>query len=257
MFPSWSRSVLTILAIASAFTDRVHAAPVLMAEDTFTYSTGSIVERSGGTGWASAWVNPYSQSPLIVDVSGRLTFDSDGDTIDAAGRTLGTRFSGASFSKVYITFDVEFGSQSGFGTPNLRIRDTTLGGVTTAGLGNNGYSSNYAILGANLVTGADSGVTLSTPANILFEVDYVQGQSRLWVGLGSSPWDSAAFPSTSADATFAVAPTFDTLDLYVRELSYFDNLRVYAVAVPEPTTYGAVAGLVALGITVRRRRRLF
>lgn len=245
-----SSLVLGFLRVACADT------PVLQAEDTFTYSAGSILGQNGGTGWSGAWINPYSPNgvPLQVDSSGRLVFGS-GSIIQSAGRSLTTRFSSATASKVYITFDVQFGTQSGGGTPNLRLLDSTLGGALTGGLGNNGNTTNYAILDSNLNAGGTSSVSLATAANILFVIDYTQNQSSLWVG--NSSWDMTSPPSTGADATFAFAPTFDRLDLYVRELSYFDNLRVYSVAaIPEPGTYAVLLGAAAGGFALLRRRRV-
>jgi len=234
-----------IWSVASAL-----ATPVLQADDTFTYSNGSIVGQSGGSGWSAAWINPYSQSPLAVS-NGQLIYDGS-SSIEAAGRALGTRFSAATASQVYILFDVQFTTQSGFGTPNLRLIDTTSGNAVTGGVGNNGYTTTYGILSSNLGAGSNSSVSLGTAANILFEIDYVNGVSSLWVG--SSAWDVSSLPTSGADATFAFAPQFDRLDLFVRGLNYFDNLRVYATPVPEPANAGVLFGLVMLGFTMICRR---
>lgn len=230
----------------------VRATPVLMADDTFAYANGSIVGQSGGSGWSGAWINPYSQSPLAVS-GGQLVYDGS-STIEAAGRPLSTRFSSATASEVYLLFDVQFTTQSGGGTPTLRLLDTTAGNAVTGGLGNNGYSTTYGILSSNLGAGSNSSVSLSTAANILFKIDYVSGTSSLWVG--SSAWNVSSLPTSGADATYAFAPQFDRLDLYVRGLNYFDNLRVYATPVPEPANVAALFGVAILGFAwVRRRSR--
>ena len=228
--------------------------PALLATDDFSYAAGSIVGRDGGSGWDGAWFNPYASNgnPLVINASGQLTF-SGGTPINAAGRTLGTRVSGDSFAKAYLLFDIHLGTQSGGGTPTLRIQDTTLPG-TEGGIGNNGYTTNFAILGPDLAAGADTGIALSTAAHVLFEIDYTNTVSRLWVG--TSAWDINSLPTDSVSATYAFAPSFDRLDLFVRQLNSFDNLQVYTVsAVPEPTTWAAVAGAIALGCGFLRRRR--
>ncbi len=233
---------------------RSFATPTLIAEDTFTYSAGSIVGANGGTGWSAAWFNPYSQSPLTINSSGQLIYSST-STIEAAARAVNQRFSSSNYAQVYILFDVRFGTQSGGGTPNLRIYDSTLpSNQITGGLGNNGYGSpNYSILGAGLTVGADSGTSLNTAANILYEIDYTQNQSRLWVG--SISWNINALPTSGANATLASAPAFDRLDLYVRQLAYFDNLSIYAVAIPEPAATATLMGVCLFTLVVNRRPR--
>ena len=246
-------AVLLFAGALAWSTVSVQATPVLQAQDTFTYSNGSIAGQSGGSGWSGAWINPYSQSPLAVS-GGHLVYDGS-STIEAAGRALNTRFSAATASQVYILFDVQFTTQSGGGTPNLRLLDTTSGNAITGGLGNNGNGANYGIMGANLAAGANSAVSLATAANILFEIDYVNNTSSLWVG--SSAWDVSSLPTSGANATLAFAPQFDRLDLYVRGLNSFDNLSIYATPVPEPVNAAVLFGLAMLGLTMFQRRSRF
>jgi len=243
--------MLLMIGVGFGSATGVRAAPVLQATDTFAYANGSIVGQSGGSGWSGAWINPYSQSPLAVS-GGQLVYDGS-STIEAAGRALSTRFSAATASEVYLLFDVQFTTQSGFGTPTLRLLDTTAGNAVTGGLGNNGYSTTYGILSSNLAEGSNSAVSLSTAANILFKIDYVNGTSSLWIG--SSAWNVSSLPTSGADVTFAFAPQFDRLDLYVRGLNYFDNLSVYATPVPEPANVAALVGVAMLGFALMRRRR--
>lgn len=245
------RAVILVAGAVAWSAVSVRAMPELQAEDAFTYANGSIVGGNGGSGWSGDWINPYSQNPLVVS-DGKLVHDGL-STIEAAGRALGTRFSAETASEVYILFDVQFSTQSGGGTPNLRLIDTTAGNAVTGGLGNNSYSTTYGILSSNLGPGSYSSVSLATAANILFKIDYVNNQSSLWVG--SSPWNVSLLPTSGADATFAFAPEFDRLDLFVRNLSNFDNLRVYAISVPEPANAAVLFGLAMIGFTMIQRRR--
>lgn len=227
--------------------------PVLESSENFTYASGSIVGRAGGSGWSGAWFNPYIQQPLSVNAAGEMVHTGT-SIIQAAARQLDQRYSAATVGSVYIAFDAWLGSQSGGGTPTLRLLDTTLSSSNaTAGIGNNGFSTNYAIFGANLTHQGDSGVSMNALRYVLFEVDYVAGQSRLWVG--SSPWSLASRPAQAPSVSMSYAPTFDRVDLYVRGLVSFDNLQVYSVAVPEPA---GVAGWLAgagLFVAASRRRR--
>lgn len=254
--PHTSRILSSIVVVALSLLPmlgRAQASPALLAEETFAYAAGSVVGANGGSGWSGAWFNPYSQQPLRVNASGQLAYTGN-SIIEAAGRALPVRLSASTASRAYLLFDVRFGTQSGGGTPNLRFIDTTLATSTvTGGFGNNGYSANYALLGADLSAGASSTVSLNTAANILVEINYAQNLSRLWVG--ATAWDVNALPTSGAHATLAAAPTLNRFDLYVRQLAYFDNLRVYTVApVPEPGSAALLAGLGALAFGAARRR---
>jgi len=250
-FPSIRAALLAAFTLASVTQTTATATPVLWAEDTFSYSDGRLPGQSGGTGWSNNWYNTYYGNGLSIS-SGQLTFGSSHE-IEASARTTDQRFSGSDFSKVFITFDVLFGRQSGSGTPNLRLQDSALGYPITGGLGNNGYSGTYGILGPDLSVGGNSSVSLNIGAFLLFEIDYTQTQSRLWIG--NSAWDMTGLPTTGWDASFAFAPTFDTLNLFVRELNYFDNLRIHAIAIPEPATYASLFGMAALTAVFGLRRR--
>ncbi len=247
---AWAWTALVFLAFVATRAP-AQTTPALLADESFTYANGSIVGTTGGSGWNGAWINPYSQSPLAV--SGNRLIHDGASTIEAAGRALSLRLSSATASEAYILFDAQFSTQSGGGTPNLRLIDTSAGNAVTGGLGNNGHSQTYGILGANLAQGANTSVSLATAARILFKIDYVNNQSSLWVSTGAA-WDVAALPTSGADATFAAAPQFDRLDLYVRNLSNFDNLRVYTTAIPEPANAAALAGLAILTLTLTRRK---
>ncbi len=229
-----------------------YAAPVttVIAHDSFEYANDiTIVGQSGGTGWSSAWLsaspsfNDFSTNavglsvPGITGSGGKLVFKAQGTQINDAARNLPLQNSGV----VFIRFLSQFGTQSGGGTPNMRL---TLSGALTGGIGNNGACGSpvYAILDATLqpVVASCSAVSLSTLSAVVLRIDYTANNTRMWVLSDLTGFDYLNPPAPSAEYT-GIAPAFDRIDLYSRSPASIDELQVFRVssaipAFPVPST---------------------
>lgn len=239
-----------------------HAAPVttVIAQDSFAYANDiTIVGQSGGTGWSSAWLsaspsfNDFSTNsvglsvPGVTGSGGKLVFKAQGTQINDAARSLPLQNSGV----VFIQFLSQFGTQSGGGTPNMRL---TLSGALTGGVGNNGACGSpvYAILDAALATIAAScsAVSLSTLSAVVLRIDYTANNTRMWVLSDLTGFDYLNPPAPSAEYT-GQAPAFDRIDLYSRSPASMDELRVFRVssatpALPIPSTSHMVLAAMSI-----------
>jgi len=260
-----TRTVAALALFSCGFVGLRAQTPVLRSEDTFAYSAGSLVGKSGGTGWSGAWTMPYGAGgfggPLNVNASGVVVFGGSSGTtgIQSMGRVFDRTYSSATTAYAYITFEARIGTQYGGGTPSFRLFDST---VMSGGLGSNGgtgLDGNYSILDTSLQLAgpsANSGASMNSTLHLLYRVDYRNNTSSLWTS--ATAFDMANPPSIGASATAPLAPSFNRFEFLVRGLASFDNLRVYEVtlaAVPEPASAGALAGLAALGWVFSRRRR--
>ncbi|MEK9665271.1 MAG: hypothetical protein VW082_11705, partial [Candidatus Nanopelagicales bacterium] len=116
-----------------------------VAYDGFAYSAGNLPGANGGSGWTGAWTNTYSSGGNAqvqatgmtytgLDVTGgSATWGSGGNQVNGSGRTLPTMSSGV----VYLQFLSNFGTQTGGGTPQIRLVNTATTGWQ-GGFGNNG-----------------------------------------------------------------------------------------------------------------------
>lgn len=237
---------------------------VLVAHDSFDYSSGTLTGRNGGSGWTSAWSHAYTfGGPFNVDSSGlnytglstsggRMAWAFGGNGISENNRTLSLVNSGVA----YIQFLGQFGSNSGGGTPNLRLY---AGGTQTGAIGGNGgtYNQFVSILDASLSpasNGSSSSSALLSSLNlVVVRIDYTAQSTSLYINPNLSTFNYLN-PGTPAATYTGLAPAFDQVALYSRDPASFDELSIMTVAVPEPTWTGCAAAAAA-GVFVLLRRR--
>ena len=123
-----------------------------------------------------------------------------------------------------------------------------------AQIGVNWYVANYTPNASNIATSsANSGLTDST----LFTVDL---NTATWFALTAA---NGAPISIAATATSLPSGNFTAFGLLGTSFSNgtnfstlrFDNFEITSSAIPEPSTYAALAGFAVLGLSVLRRRR--
>lgn len=219
-------------------------APVttVIAQDSFDYMGNThLTGQTGGTGWSSDWLSDsvsftdfYTDPiglnvPGVVGVGGKIVFKFIGNLLNDAARTLPMQDSGV----VFIQFLSQFGTQSGGGTPSVRLVSS---GVLTGGVGNNGGCSGskvYAILDATLspVAASCSSVLLSALSVVVLRIDYTSNITRMWVLSDLTGFDYLHPPAPSAEYA-GLAPAFDRIAIYSRSPASLDELRVFRVVDP-------------------------
>jgi hypothetical protein len=210
----------------------------VIAEDSFDY-TGNLVGKNGGTGFTTAWSYGSGSSNYGVSTP-TLTYTgitSSGGFVDgcsvlngqlcAATRDIPIQSSG----KVFVQMIVNFGSQSGGGTPNLRFYDES---DFTGGIGANGgtYGSKISILGTGLAPkddGTSSAGTLNGQGFLILGIDYSQNSTSLWLNPDMSTFSYFTTPAPSASYA-GLAPKIKTLNFNSRFSNLkFDELKILKV----------------------------
>ena len=212
---------------------------MLVAEDSFDY-TGNLVEKNGGLGFTSAWMYGSSTSNYGLSDS-TLTYPgitSSGGSVNGCSvyngqlcaviRSIPLQSSG----KVFIQLIINFGAQSGGGTPNLRFYDDAS--EMSGGVGANGgtYSSKISILNTGLSPnpdGSSSVGTLDGQGFLIIGIDYSLKKTSLWLNPNMATFNYFSTPTPSA-VYLDLAPKIQTL-LFISRYSYmkFDELKIYKV----------------------------
>jgi hypothetical protein len=228
-----------------------------VAYDGFAYSAGSLAGESGGTGWTSAWASMSPSGgntrvqltgltyPDLTTTGGAAIWGSGGDQVNDFGRNLPRMSSGV----VYVQALTSFGSQTGGGTPQIRLVDTSTG-AATGGFGNNG-APNMAILDSTLNPVATSSTSMNGNRLTVLRIDYGAKTTSMWVDPDLSKFDYANPPTPSAQAS-GLAPAFDSIQAVTRSGQVFDEFTVMTLnsaPAPTPTPTPAPVPVTSTGTT--------
>jgi GTP:adenosylcobinamide-phosphate guanylyltransferase len=234
----------------------------LIAEDSFDYS-GNLVGQNGGSGFTSAWSygsstsnyrlsSPTLSYPGITSAGGYVNGCSVlNGQLCAVSRTIPLQSTG----KVFIQMIVNFGSQTGGGTPNLRLYDDL--NQLSGGVGANGgtYGSKVSILDTTLNPNADgssSAGTLNGEQFVVLGIDYTENSTSLWLSPDMSSFNYYSTPTPSAIYE-SLAPKIQSL-LFISRYSNmkFDELKIYKVT----TTTDSAEDAEASRKEAERKRQL-
>lgn len=213
-----------------------------IAYEGFTYDSGNLNNRNGGTGWSTAWST--NATPFATGVVG-LTYPGL-PTDDSAIRATATGGANSSSARVlddsvdsgvvYFQFLSIFQTSHGGGTPNIRL---SYAGNSTGAFGNNDNRPNMAILNAGL---GEVGVTTAplTQLNLtVVQINYDDSITSMWVNPDLSTFNYAAPPTPDAQA-LNFAPSIDRIEPISRYGSdpskdIFDEIRIMRLNAPAPT----------------------
>lgn len=242
--------------------------PTVIASESFNYSAGALVGQTGGTGWTSAWLDTYGSGGNhvvhatgytyagLTTLGGRMVQSTTGEPISEVSRDLPIQDDGL----VYIRYISAYNTQTGGGTPNLRLFNN---GSLTGGIGANGgapaISGLISILGNDLNALTDGSSTsdaaLSSQSLNLLQIDYSGNTTRLWINPNLSTFNYSS-PGTP-DAIYAgLAPVFNRISFYTRGTVGIDEISILYLSVPEtaPTLATLAVLTSACGVACCRRR---
>ncbi|GAA4423136.1 hypothetical protein GCM10023090_14990 [Acidovorax lacteus] len=252
----------------------LRAAPVIttIAEDSFAYTANApLPGNNGGTGWSGPWASDSNfftsfnvgaaslTVPGLTSSGGRIVFRTGGSLLNDSARSLPLQNTGV----VFVQFLSQFSTQSGGGTPSIRLFS---GSTIAGGAGNNGSCGSpvYAILDSTLqapIASACSTVPLSTLAAVVLRIDYTANNTRMWVLSSLTGFDYLNPPAPSAEYA-GLAPAFNKIAVYTRNPGTLDELKVFRVsespAAPQPVPVGGLAlwGAMAGALALLAARRL-
>ncbi len=209
----------------------------LVAEDSFEY-TGNVVGKNGGTGFVGAWAFDYGTSDYGMNSSG-LTYTglttaggymygctATPNQVCGIKREIPLQNTGVS----YIQFLANFGSQSGGGTPMVRLFDGA--GSLSGAIGGNGGTQAAKIsvmdsTGSPLDDGSASAGTLNSDSLVIVQIDYTNNKTSMWVNPNLSTFSYITPPTANVVRT-GLAPVVKNIAFYSRiGYSKFDELKVY------------------------------
>jgi hypothetical protein len=214
----------------------------LIAEESFDYS-GNIVGKNGGSGFTNAWQDAYynsnGSSNYSIQTPG-LTYSglttaggymyscsSTPNQVCGVSRQIPTQSSGV----LYIQMLVNFGSQRGGGTPNIRLSDgsgTQSGGF---GYGDGAPSPGISIMNAALTPlsdGSSTAGTLNALNLVIIRIDYSANRSTMYLNPDLATFSYLSPPTASA--TYPnFAPEVKTLSFFARNGVQYDEVKIYTV----------------------------
>ena len=214
----------------------------LIAEESFDY-TGNIVGKNGGSGFTNAWQDVYynvnGNSDYSIQTPG-LTYSgltttggymyscsSTPNQVCGVGRQIPVQNSGVT----YIQLLVNFGSQRGGGTPNIRLSDGSGNQSGGFGFGDGAPSPGISILNSALSPlsdGSSTAGTLNALNLVILRIDYTSNKTTLYINPDLSTFSYLSPPAPNASYP-NLAPEVKTINFFARSGVQYDELKVYSV----------------------------
>ena len=214
----------------------------LIAAESFDY-TGNIVGKNGGSGFTNAWQDVYynanGSSNYSIQTPG-LTYSgltttggymyscsSTPNQVCGVGRQIPVQNSGVT----YIQLLVNFGSQRGGGTPNIRLSDGAGNQSGGFGFGDGAPSPGISILNSALTPlsdGSSTAGTLNALNLVILRIDYASNITSLYINPDLSTF-SYLSPPTPAASYPNLAPEVKTINFFARSGVQYDELKIYSV----------------------------
>jgi hypothetical protein len=259
-----------LLSIASALALVTGASASVLLTDTFSYTNGGLVAQSGGN-----WTNLSGTGTLLQVSGGEVASIAHGSGSREDATRVFTASPIATGNDVYSSFSFTVNTAPSAGSEYFyAVHDAA--------------ASNFrgrVFLSAPTTSGFRIGVSNSTGTASVFTSDLVAGQTYFAVvrhsnttGVNSALWIGSSLSAIatvgSSTPTITASDALGTLISFSRTVIRqgngisvsnslnFDNLvigntfsDVAPSAIPEPSTYAAILGGVALlGVAARRRR---
>lgn len=248
--------VCTSLIVSLGISSPAQAAQTLtlIAEESFDY-TGNIVGKNGGSGFTNAWQDAYynanGTSNYSIQTPG-LTYSglttaggymyscsSSPNQVCGVSRQIPVQNSGV----LYIQMLVNFGSQRGSGTPNIRLSDgsgTQSGGF---GYGDGAPTPGISIINPALTPlsdGSSTAGTLNALNLLIIRIDYSANATSMYLNPDLSTFSYLSPPTASASYP-NLAPEVKTLSFFSRSGVQYDELKIYSITGTSATEERALA----------------
>jgi hypothetical protein len=258
------------LLLAALFVPALPASASLIAYEGFDLASGEDALASGAGSTSTGFAGNWSASPANDVVASSLSYGllqtAGGAAVtDANGFDTGSLRSLTAGQSGTIWVSVLFQSTlspSGFAGLTLRTAGNDNGALA---LGHQ-FGGSFAGMWGDSLTNASSNASTVSASGMNFlvaELNLAAGTGTFYVnptGLGTGAAPAGAAYSTSV--TFTSGLTVTGIGLRGNTVATFDEIRlgtswadVSPSAVPEPSSYAAIAGAALLGFAVWRRRR--
>jgi len=204
----------------------------LVAYEGFSYTSGtSLLNANGGTGWTSNWEQSYQHRYLKTAATGfsYTGLTTIGNKAEWASNCYGGCNDIASLKRgfplqnegvVYFQFISVLESSGGFGTPGIRLyNSTTLTGGFGASTG-----TKMSILNAGLANLSSSSANLNAQNLVVVRIDYNLNKTEMWINPNLTTFNYSN--PTSPTATASIAPEFDNFQLFMRSGS-IDEISIF------------------------------
>ena len=282
----------TLLGAALAATLASSASAALIAYEGFDYSESvgtSITGLNGGTGWDEAYPAPgggtlllanglaYSGTNALATVGKSVNFVANSNM--STGRDWADSTSAVASGTYYYSFQIDpvaaargtliimktTGSgdgQNGFGirldnnagNPQFKAWSPHQAGGANIDFAG-GYGSTYFVVGK--ITIVQSGTSTnsiavfnSTGTIPLTEPTFASSVSRAWVDAAAASTQGDTLRTTLSGRAFS-----NNTGYRIDEIRIGETYADVASAIPEPSSFAALAGLGALGFIATRRRQ--
>jgi hypothetical protein len=249
----------------------------IISYDGFDYPVATGVPASnGGIGWAAGWqANGTDVGEMLAGSisSGDATFDAsstgnrlswtNGANGDGWSRQLAASRSGTdtTFFSFMLEYDRTTATESFYFGLDTQIRNPRSWAATRFRLNRNGVDTSQTLIeqyngSAWVQVGSTLNVDTTNPTLVVFSVDAQNDTLNLWL----NPTPSSTAPSADVSGAIA-AGSFNWVNFAGEWNNWkLDEVRLGdsfgdVTAVPEPATYAALLGALALGGVLWRRPR--